>query len=235
MVNFKALLCSPDRTTIACFQSALSELQFDCIDLAESRRILELADSEHFDFIVVDAEQLPDGIALLQEVRGTRANRDSVTFGIGRPENWEKMLQSGASVVIGKPITPDAIRRKLREAREVIENEHRRYNRQPVTLPVEVKLPDGTVLHAESANISQGGMAAQLAHDPAQHELVNLCFRLPGQAEPITLEAKVAWVDTDLMVGFRFLRVARENQAVLANWLATYPRSVATGLGPLVK
>jgi len=98
----------------------------------------------------------------------------------------------------------------------------RRYNRHPLIVPVEVTLPDGTVLHAESANISEGGMAAKLPLGPRQHEVMNLSFSLPGGAERIISKAKLAWVGADSRAGFSFLRLSQHNQVVLNDWLLTH-------------
>jgi DNA-binding response OmpR family regulator len=219
MANFKALLCSADSATVACFESVLAELSFDYIDVAEPRRILDLVEIEHFDLIIVDTEQLPNGISLLQPIRKSRANRDSVIFGIGASATWEQMLRSEASVVLAKPVSAEVIGRKVREALQAIEFEHRRYNRQPVIVPVAVELSDGNLLQAESVNISEGGMAAHFAQDPGRHEFMKLAFSLPDVPQRIVLEAKLAWIVSDRRAGFRFVRLTQQNRTLIAGYL----------------
>ncbi len=97
--------------------------------------------------------------------------------------------------------------------------ERRRHQRAEVKIPVDYSSVDA--FFAEfSHNINEGGMFIEMEHPAALDTPVQLQFRLPGEALPIRVEGRVAWVsegkgDAPSGVGIEFQNLPDETRQTI--------------------
>lgn len=176
--------------------------------------------SDKFDAVIVDCDDLTGGLALLQGLRNTPSNKNSVAFAVlnGKRTTMQDAFGMGANFVLQKPISSLNASRCFHAALNFMLQERRRYFRQPVKMDVKVVL-DGKNLHATSTNISEGGIALMLREALPKGASPHLKFSLPESTLKFEVEAEVAWANFQGLAGFRFLNVPKSTKAELEQWL----------------
>lgn len=185
----------------------------------EARAGANILISDKFDAVIVDCDDLNGGLAVLQGLRKTPSNKNSVAFAIlnGKKTTTQEAFGMGANFVLQKPISALNASRCFHAALNFMVKERRRYFRQPVKMLVKVVLEEKT-LNATSTNISEGGIALMLREALPRGVAPRLKFSLPGNIH-FEVEAEIAWVDVKGLAGFRFQNVPKNSQAVLEKWL----------------
>jgi len=168
----------------------------------------------------VDCDDLNGGLAVLQGLRSTPSNKNSVAFAIlnGKKTTTQEAFGMGANFVLQKPISTLNASRCFHAALNFMIKERRRYFRQPVKMQVKV-VYEGKTLTATSTNISEGGIAVMLREAPPKGAAPHLKFSIPNSNIHMEVEAEVAWVDVKGLAGFRFHNVPESSKAELEQWL----------------
>ena len=83
----ESLLLSRDINVIHVLQQTLAKLSIDVEICRGARSGTEILLSEKFDAVIVDCDDLQDGLGVLQDLRKSPSNRSSIAFAIlnGRP------------------------------------------------------------------------------------------------------------------------------------------------------
>jgi CheY-like chemotaxis protein len=175
---------------------------------------------EKFDAIIVDCDDLEGGLEVLQGLRNTPSNRNSVTFAVlnGKKTTTQDAFGCGANFVLQKPISSLNASRCFNAALNFMVKERRRYFRQPVKMLVKVALPDKE-LKATSTNLSEGGISLLLREAIPPGATPRLQFHLPDTNLHLDVEAEIAWADIKGHVGLRFCNVPQSSQEQLERWL----------------
>ena len=220
-MTLESLLLTQDVDTVRVLRPTLEKLSIDVEVCQEAKKANEILISEKFDAVIVDCDDLPGGLAVLQGVRATPSNKNSVTFAIlnGKRTTTQEAFGMGVNFVLQKPISGLNASRCFHAALNFMERERRRYYRQPVKMQVKVLLGE-KVIKATSTNISEGGMALILHQALPKNASPRLQFTLPENNAAFDLEAVVAWADIKGHVGLRFLHVPQSTQEVLDKWLS---------------
>jgi CheY-like chemotaxis protein len=186
----------------------------------EARAGADILITDKFDAVIVDCDDLSGGLAVLQGLRSTPSNKNSVAFAVlnGKRTTMQDAFGMGANFVLQKPISALNASRCFHAALNFMIKERRRYFRQPVKMLVKV-VYEGKTLSATSTNISEGGIALQLREAPPKGAAPHLKFSLPGANIHMEVEAEVAWVDVKGLAGFRFHNVPKSSQEQLEQWL----------------
>ncbi len=198
----------------------LEQLSIEVEVCNEARAGANILISDKFDAVIVDCDDLNGGMAILQGLRKTPSNKNSVAFAIlnGKRTTTQQAFDMGANFVLQKPISALNASRCFHAALNFMVKERRRYFRQPVKMLVKVVL-EGKTLNATSTNISEGGIALMLREALPKGSSPRLKFSLPGKDVHLEVEAAVAWVDVKGLAGFRFKDVPQKLQEELENWL----------------
>lgn len=198
----------------------LEKLSIEVEVCNEARAGANILISDKFDAVIVDCDDLHGGMAILQGLRKTPSNKNSVAFAIlnGKRTTTQQAFDMGANFVLQKPISALNASRCFHAALNFMVKERRRYFRQPVKMLVKVVLEEKT-LNATSTNISEGGIAVMLREALPKGASPRLKFSLPGKNISLELEAAVAWVDVKGVAGFRFKDVPKKSQEELESWL----------------
>jgi CheY-like chemotaxis protein len=198
----------------------LEKLSIDVEVCQEAKTASEILISEKFDAVIVDCDDLPGGLEVLQGLRATPSNRNSVTFALlnGRKTTTQEVFGMGVNFVLQKPISTVNASRCFHAALNFMERERRLYYRQPVKMPVRIVLDDKE-LNAISTNISEGGIALILHRAIPKSATPRLQFTLPETKLALDVEAEVAWADLKGHAGLRFLNMPQSSVELLEKWL----------------
>ena len=219
-MTLDSLLLSQDSDLVRVVRPTLEKLSIDVEICHEARAAADILISEKFDAVIVDCDDLKGGLEVLQGLRATPSNRNSVTFAIlnGKKTTTQDAFRMGANFVLQKPISALNAGRCFHAALNFMIKERRRYFRQPVKMQVKVVL-EGKTLSATSTNISEGGIAVMLKEAVPKGAMPHLQFSLPEANLHMDMESEVAWADVKGRAGFRFHHVPKEAQQLLEKWL----------------
>lgn len=219
-MTLESLLLSQDRELVSVIRPTLESLSIDVEICPEAREGADLLSSDKFDAVIVDCDDLQGGLGVLQKLRSTPSNKNSVAFAIlnGKKTTTQEAFGMGANFVLQKPITTVNASRCFHAALNFMLKERRRYFRQPVNMPVQMVV-EGKTLSATSTNISEGGMALALPNILPKGATPSLKFCLPHTDVDIEVEAEIAWADGKGVAGLRFREVTQEIKQQLESWL----------------
>lgn len=216
----ESLILSGDSEVLRVLVPTLEKLAIDVEVCQEATKASEILISEKFDAVIVDCDDLCGGLEVLQGLRVTPSNKNSVTFALlnGRKTTTQDAFGMGANFVLQKPISLLNASRCFHAALNFMVRERRRYYRQPAKMLVTVVLGEKEI-KATSTNISEGGMALMLQQALPKDVTTRLQFTLPGTKLTMDVEAELAWADVKGHVGVRFLNVPQSSQERLDQWL----------------
>lgn len=219
-MTLESLLLSQDPELVRVIRPTLEQLSIDVEICHEARAGADMLISDKFDAVIVDCDDLQGGLALLQGLRNTPSNKNSVAFAIlnGKRTTTQEAFGMGANFVLQKPISELNASRCFHAALNFMLKERRRYFRQPVKMQVKVAFGGKTLL-ATSTNVSEGGMALLMREALPKGATPYLHFSLPGIDVPFDLEAEVAWADMKGLAGLRFHNVPKATKDLLEHWL----------------
>ncbi|PYX50228.1 MAG: hypothetical protein DMG79_06415 [Acidobacteria bacterium] len=219
-MTLDSLILSQDPELVRVIRPTLEKLSIDVEICHEARAGADILITDKFDAVIVDCDDLSGGLAVLQGLRSTPSNKNSVAFAIlnGHRTTTQEAFGMGANFVLQKPISTLNADRCFHAALNFMIKERRRYFRQPIKMQVNV-VYEGKTLNATSTNISEGGMAVTLREAPPKGAAPHLKFSIPNTSIHMDVEAEVAWVDVKGRAGFRFLNVPKSSQQELERWL----------------
>ena len=219
-MTLDSLLLSQDPELVRVIRPTLEKLSIEVEICHDSRAGVDILISDKFDAVIVDCDDLTGGLAVLQGLRSTPSNRNSVAFAVlnGKKTTMQEAFGMGANFVLQKPISALNASRCFHAALNFMVKERRRYFRQPVKMLVKV-VYEGKTLTATSTNISEGGIALMLREALPKGASPHLKFSLPNSNLHMEVEAEVAWVDVKGFAGFRFHNVPKTSQEPLEQWL----------------
>jgi CheY-like chemotaxis protein len=219
-MTLESLLLSADTDLVRVIRPTLEKLSIDVEICQEARAAADILVSEKFDAVIVDCDDLRGGLEVLQGLRSTPSNKNSVTFAVlnGKKTTTQEAFGMGANFVLQKPISNLNASRCFHAALNFMVKERRRYFRQPVKMAVSVML-ETKELKATSTNISEGGIALIMRDAVPKGATPRLKFVIPDINLSMDVEAEVAWADIKGRAGFRFHNVAENTQKLLEKWL----------------
>ena len=217
----ESLLLSRDLEVVRILRPTLEKLSIQVEICQEAKKANEILIAEKFDAVIVDCDDLQGGREVLQGLRATPSNKNSVTFAVlnGKKTTTQEAFEMGVNFVLQKPISTLNASRCFNAALNFMVRERRRYYRQPVKMPVRVVI-DEKELKATSTNISEGGIALMMHKAIPKTGKPRLLFQLPETSVAFDVESEVAWVDIKGHVGLRFLNVPQSCKDQLDKWLS---------------
>ncbi len=219
-MTLDSLLLSQDPELVRVIRPTLEKLAIEVEVCYEARKATDILISEKFDAVIVDCDDLKGGIEVLQGLRGTPSNRNSVTFAIlnGKRTTTQEAFGMGANFVLQKPISALNAARCFHAALNFMVRERRRYFRHPVKVQVRIALDDKTI-NATSTNLSESGIAVMLHEALPKGATPRLQFTLPETNTRLDLESEVVWADLKGRAGLRFQNLPKTSQEQLESWL----------------
>lgn len=219
-MTLDSLLLSQDPELVRVIRPTLEKLAIDVEVCHEARKATDILISEKFDAVIVDCDDLKGGLEVLQGLRGTPSNKNSVTFAVlnGKRTTTQEAFGMGANFVLQKPISALNASRCFHAALNFMVRERRRYFRHPVKMLVRILLGEKTV-NATSTNLSESGIALLLHEAMPKGATPRLQFTLPQSNNKFEVEAEVVWADLKGRAGLRFHNLPQSSQEQLETWL----------------
>ncbi len=219
-MTLDSLLLSQDLDLVRVIRPTLEKLSIDVEICQEARQATDILIAEKFDAVIVDCDDLKGGLEVMEGLRSTPSNKNSVTFAVlnGKKTTTQQAFGMGANFVLQKPISVLNASRCFHAALNFMIKERRRYFRHPVKMLVGIVLGD-KVVRATSTNVSESGIALQLREALPKGAKPRLQFTLPETNHQFDLDAEVVWADVKGRAGLRFHDVAKASQEQLENWL----------------
>jgi DNA-binding response OmpR family regulator len=216
----ESLLLSQDVDLVRVIRPTLEKLSIDVEICNEARKAADILISEKFDAVIVDCDDLHGGLGVLQGLRNTPSNKNSVTFAIlnGHRTTTKEAFGFGANFVLQKPISMLNASRCFHAALNFMMKERRRYFRHPVKMPVQIALAEKSI-NATSTNISESGIALLVREALPKGVAPRLLFTLPGTTFKFDVESEVVWADVKGRAGLRFHEIPNHLQQNLEAWL----------------
>jgi DNA-binding response OmpR family regulator len=207
-MTLESLLLSRDDEVLRILRPTLDKLAIAVEVCQEAKKASEILISEKFDAVIIDCDDLPGGVEVLQGLRATPSNRSSVAFALlnGKKTTTQEAFGMGVNFVLQKPVSTLNASRCFHAALNFMERERRRYFRQPVKMAVRVILGEKE-LQATSTDISEGGIALMLRQSLPKNATPRLQFTLPDTKLTLDVDTQLAWADLKGRVGLRFLNV----------------------------
>ncbi len=222
-MNLDSLLISGDADLLGVLRPALENVSVDVQVCAGSKPGNDLLAKRKYDAVIIDCDDLEDGVGLLQTLRQTQSNAKTVAFAVVNGKTTtQEAFQSGANFVLQKPLTPLHATRCLNAALNFMLREQRRYYRHPVEIPLRIAVAPDQELTATTTNVSEGGMAVRVVGKLPQGAAVQLRFTLPGVNISLELKGQIAWADGTGHAGIRFLEIPQSSQYQIEKWLTDH-------------
>jgi CheY-like chemotaxis protein len=229
-MTLESLLLSRDIEVVRVLRPTLEKLSIQVEICHEAKQARAILDAGKFDAVIIDCDEVQGGIELLQGVRTTLSNKNSVTFAVlnGKQTTTQQAFGMGVNFVLQKPISNLNASRCFNAALSFMERERRRYQRQPVEMMVR-GVTDEKEWKATSTNISEGGMAIVSQETLPTNGKSRLQFTLPESTAVLELESEIAWANAKGQAGLRFVNVPQDSQQYLENWLNLHMERQVSG------
>lgn len=214
----RALLVSNDSTAVGQLTNSMQQFAISadvCADLATAAG---LVNTRKFEAIVVDLALGEEVVRVLERIRFSPSNQNSVTFALvdseARPD-----YRVHSNFVMEKPLSDTVLGSTLKAALGLIIRDYRRYFRCPIAVPTVIHF-GGLRISCTMINISEGGLAlhSQAAFKPGTP--VRAEFTLPGEPSAFDIDAEICWSDDKGRAGIQFRAVSSGQQFVLQSWLS---------------
>jgi len=131
----ESFLLSRDAEVIRVFRHTLEKLSISVEVCRGAQSGSETLSSERFDAVIVDCDDLQDGLAVLETMRTSSSAKKTVAFAILNGTSTQKAFHLGANFVLQKPVSQVYAMRCLTAAINFMATERRRYFRPPVERP----------------------------------------------------------------------------------------------------
>src|ERR1017187_5239882 len=179
-MGLECLILSCDPIFVGQFQTSLRTFGTSTQIRRDATSALELASRRHLDGLIIDCDDIPQGINALAQIRNTRANKHTCLLAVVKGStSADAAIGMGANFVLNKPLNLARLDSVLYVAVDKMEREHRRYFRYEVKVPVRLQNHLGQFFVADMRNISQDGLAVKLAAPVKLKGVVAVEFELP--------------------------------------------------------
>lgn len=215
----RCLLVSNDSSTIDHITASLQQFAISAVVCPDSLTAVTLINTRKFEAVVVDFALGQHMTDILERVRLSPSNQNSVTFALVNPTE-ESYLQIQPNFVIRKPLVAQEIGSTLKAALGLVIRDYRRYFRCPVTVPVRIWIDNKAQVDCEMMNVSEGGLAVATPVRFTPGVAVRIDFALPGEPVKFEMEAEICWCDTKGRAGLHFRSVSEKNSLLLQAWLS---------------
>jgi DNA-binding NarL/FixJ family response regulator len=219
-MNLESLLISQDSNLLGVLRPTLEKISVDIEICPGSHLRSDLLRKRKFDAVIIDCDDLQNGVELLKSLRQTESNAKSVAFAVVNGKTTtQDAFRFGANFVLQKPLTPLHAARCFNAALNFMVRERCRYFRHPVEIPLRISLPQNREMQATSTNLSEGGMAIRILGKLPKDSTAHVRFALPGTNTSLELKGQVAWADGTGHAGIRFIDVPQSSHYQLEKWL----------------
>jgi len=217
--KMETLLLCRDNKTVATLFPLIQGTGAGAQVCSDADLAVEMLARWRFDAVIVDCDEVPNGLDVLRSVRAAPSNRNAVAFALVNNTSVGTAFRLGATLVLSKPIARDEARSALQAAFSLMLLGRRRYHRRPIEVPAMFTRTLGQELRVHTVNISEGGACISAALVPNVEDRGSFVFELPGRPTPIVATAEVMWSRAG-RAGLRFEHVLNGGLHSLQEWIS---------------
>jgi len=223
-MSLRSLVLCSDEKIVRVLRRILSDLEIGVEHCTDTDSAIRKLTRERFEAVVVDCADEAAAAEVLKSCRAAPCNKHAVAVAIVDSQKVVRPAFSlGAHFTLYKPISSEHAKASFRAARALMKCERRRNARVAVEFPVTLILQNGAKeFRAITSDVSEGGMAIQIARRPQRSEAIRLKFPLPGSGSVVECAAEIAWEGTGAQIGLRFVDLAAGLRDDLRAWLARH-------------
>jgi PilZ domain-containing protein len=179
-------------------------------------------ESDRFDAIVVD-DAVTGALSILDDAQLIPGCEKSVRIMLaGVPTRIGTAFQTGAQIILYKPLSQERVRHGLRAVRNLMARERRSgTKRVRVDIPAKLHYPKGRIVECVIEDLSDSGAALRCAEPLAPAGSFSIDCSLPETQGILRATAEVVWQGTGGIFGIRFTDVSAPARKMLAEWLRT--------------
>ncbi len=216
----QGLVLCEDAQVLSVLQGVLAETGIAATVCTAASTAEGMLAADRFNPIIVDCDGQEAGTMLLERVRQSGPNFESITLAIVRTlDGMRNAYAAGANLVLWKPINKEEATRVVRATQGLSNRRRRRWARRAVAALAYVSI-EGVAEPAIITELSEGGMGVQ-AFDPVKAgRVVQLRFVLPATAVEIVADADIAWSDATGRAGLVFTLLPETARAAIAQWMS---------------
>lgn len=217
----RALLVTPDDSLVRTFAKLSRELGIEAYPSSRTAGMPDELQHAKYEAVLLDFDRVPDANNILTTLRQSASGKSSVIFAlVSDAARRQGVLQSGASLIVERPIEESQIRRALHAAFDLMARERRRYFRCSAKFPaLLIPANSDADFRCSSINVSSAGIALTAPLSLAPGDEVQVIFRLPVVDSLLRAIGTVIWDDKHGKTGLSFKCTRPEYQNDLEVWL----------------
>lgn len=215
----RSLLVTNDIVILEQLKIAIQQFAISVDTCPDAITAAGLINTRKFEAILVDLAAGERVTEVLERVRVSPSNQNSITFGIVGPGE-DSGRKPQCNFVIHKPLNEGAMISTLRAALGLIIHDYRRYFRCPVIVPVVMSVGNDETIDCEMMNISEGGLAVKTVAELSPGMTVRTNFVLPGEVASFELHGEICWCDKRSRAGLHFRSMSEDQKRRLQVWLS---------------
>jgi DNA-binding response OmpR family regulator len=226
-MSLRALVLCSDEKIVRILRRVLSDLEIGVEQCTDPDTAIRKLTRERFEAVVVDCAN-EAAAEVLKSSRSAPSNKHAIAIAIMDSQKAVHTAPTlGAHFTLCKPITSERAKASFRAARALMKCERRRHTRVEVEFPVALVVQGGEKeLRAVSSDLSEGGIAIQIARRPQRSESLHVKFTLPGSDAVVECAAEIAWEGIGTQVGLRFVDLTATLRDDLRSWLARHSSEI---------
>ena len=222
-MSLHSLVVCSDEKIVRVLRRVLSDLEIAMEPCPDADSAVRKLSRQRYEAVIVDCSDEEMASQVLKSTRCAPCNKRAVAVAL---IDGQKAVRSafalGAHFVLYKPISTERAKTSFRAARALMKRERRRNTRVPVQVPILLLLENGAgQQRTTTSDVSEGGMAIQLARRPKGVGKVRVQFTLPGTQHPVDSAAEFAWENGEGLAGLRFVDLSTETSKRLKEWLVS--------------
>jgi CheY-like chemotaxis protein len=216
----QAFLLCPDDSIAELLTQALSRREVHVERATDFMQAFDRFREQAFDLILIDTADAERALLVIHGIRTGQASQRAFIVALADPESpsMRNFRDTGANMLLYKPLTPDRAAASLDTAITAMKHERRISLRMPLHMTISVSFNGHRELSAEIEDCSDGGMAVRTA-EPLPVGPLKLLFRLPDVPDPQEVTGEVVWKDLYGRSGIRFVNVTERTRRLLADCL----------------
>jgi hypothetical protein len=178
--------------------------------------------ADRFDAIMVD-DAVTGAMAILDAAQILPHCEKSVRILLaGIPTKIGTAFQTGAQIILYKPLSQERVRHGLRAVRNLMARERRRGpKRVRVDFPARLVYEKGRICEVSIEDLSDSGAALRSAAPLMNSAPFSFECILPGMQAMLKAKAEIVWQGAGRTFGIRFTDVSALSRKTLIEWLKT--------------
>lgn len=216
----EALILSRDSEVLKIMRRVLDDANIEVRVCETAHETLDVLNRHKYDTLVVDCDDVPGALGVLQQMRKGKSNKSCIAFAlVNGNTSVREAFEMGANFALDKPVSVERATRSVRAAQGLIMRERRRYYRHLVTATGTIIVDGATALPVSIMTISEGGVSIECSRQLDKGGAARLRICLPGSETALELKGEVIWADTEGRAGIRFQVLPLDTKKELESWL----------------